>query len=277
MSQVGSRFTKGLSRPYNLVIMSSVPNIGRLPSQSLTPGELLGQGHARPSQFDSEHVSAYAQLKKLFVHYRFLPGSPIHASKIAEELKVSTTPVREALNRLSAEGFVAARPGKGFFANILTLQEMIDLYELDCILLCHSLRLACVRNRGDHLLNRPQIVAPYVSAHYRSPHERGEAAATLVEDLFEQLACLSGNSVLISMVRNVGERTHYIRAIELESDARASEILQELQHLLSELYAHQSKLAILRMQSLFEAEKSRLEDLLKEGHGRVYAVFSHQS
>jgi len=61
---------------------------------------------------------------------RFGWGEPLVATALAEELRLSPTPVREALARLAGEGVLEHRPGRGYFAPSPTASDIADLYEL---------------------------------------------------------------------------------------------------------------------------------------------------
>lgn len=60
----------------------------------------------------------------------YAPGSRVPASRIAEDLQLSATPVREALSRLAGEGLVQERRHQGFFVVALTGLDIADLYRL---------------------------------------------------------------------------------------------------------------------------------------------------
>jgi hypothetical protein len=60
----------------------------------------------------------------------FVPGERIRAGALAEELRLSATPVREALARLAGEGLVEDRRGEGYFVGALSGLEIADLYRL---------------------------------------------------------------------------------------------------------------------------------------------------
>lgn len=59
-----------------------------------------------------------------------LPGSNIDVNKISRELGVSKTPLRDALIRLEARGFVKIIPRRGVRVNVLTLRNIRNLYEI---------------------------------------------------------------------------------------------------------------------------------------------------
>ncbi|MDR7486144.1 MAG: GntR family transcriptional regulator [Armatimonadota bacterium] len=57
----------------------------------------------------------------------FAPGDPLREETIATELKVSRTPVREALRRLQAEGLVATGPRRGVIVREPPYDELSEL------------------------------------------------------------------------------------------------------------------------------------------------------
>lgn len=63
----------------------------------------------------------------------FHPGQRLKESELAEELGVSRTPIREALKRLAADGFVRVMPRRGVFVSEIDserLEEILDLRHL---------------------------------------------------------------------------------------------------------------------------------------------------
>lgn len=76
----------------------------------------------------------YGQIKLMAMTYQFRPGERINEVHLATRLNVSRTPVREALNRLSSEGFLSTLPNRGFFGRLLDVKEIYNLYESRCLL-----------------------------------------------------------------------------------------------------------------------------------------------
>ena len=58
------------------------------------------------------------------------PAAPLRQGEIAAELGVSTTPVREALRQLAAEGLVDGDPHKGMWVHSPTTAEVDEIYRL---------------------------------------------------------------------------------------------------------------------------------------------------
>jgi DNA-binding GntR family transcriptional regulator len=64
---------------------------------------------------------------------------------LAEQLKVSRTPVRQALERLTQEGLVRSDPRRGFWTQTFTAQDIHEIYDLRGALEVLALRLSAPR------------------------------------------------------------------------------------------------------------------------------------
>lgn len=70
----------------------------------------------------------YQLLKTWIIELDLGPGERLQVEKLASQLGVSPTPVREALNRLSAEGIVSAAAYRGFHVSpLLSADELAQL------------------------------------------------------------------------------------------------------------------------------------------------------
>ncbi len=73
---------------------------------------------------------AYEQLRQGIVEGRYLPGQRLVEQRIAEDLELSRTPVREALRRLEAEGLVVSERHRGSVVRPVSAGDVEDLYDL---------------------------------------------------------------------------------------------------------------------------------------------------
>lgn len=112
---------------------------------------------AEPSSRSTDRV--YEQVKLMAMTYAFLPGEHINEVDLARQLNVSRTPVREALNRLSSEGFTSMVPNRGFFGRLLDVTEIFNLFEYRCALEQAIMRLACERASDEALDELDAFVA----------------------------------------------------------------------------------------------------------------------
>lgn len=72
----------------------------------------------------------YEYLRTEMKKGRLRPGSAINMEKTSERLGVSKTPLRDALIRLEAEGFVTILPRRGVVVNPLTLRDIRNYYQI---------------------------------------------------------------------------------------------------------------------------------------------------
>lgn len=73
---------------------------------------------------------AYEIIKSMILNRKLLPGQKIPQEKLAQELGISRTPLVSALKYLEQEKLVAAKPRRGFFVRLFTVDEMINIFEL---------------------------------------------------------------------------------------------------------------------------------------------------
>src|SRR5213596_2959 len=69
-------------------------------------------------------------LRERILRGDFPEGEPLRQDALADELGVSRIPVREALRQLEAEGLVTFSPHRGAVVSTLSIQEIIELFEL---------------------------------------------------------------------------------------------------------------------------------------------------
>lgn len=95
----------------------------------------------------------YREVFELILHGGLPPGARVRDSAIAEQLGVSRTPVREALVRLTEDGFLNADAGRGFRVRVLCAEEVLDTYPILWTLEGLGLRSAVPVTAGqlDHL------------------------------------------------------------------------------------------------------------------------------
>jgi DNA-binding GntR family transcriptional regulator len=73
------------------------------------------------------------------------PGARLRAEALAEQLRTSRTPVREALVRLAREGLVEIEPRRGASVRAFDAADLADLYEVRALIEPHAAARAAVR------------------------------------------------------------------------------------------------------------------------------------
>ena len=77
---------------------------------------------------------AYQRLREDIVHGVFHPGDKLRIERLKQAYDVGATPLREALYRLSSDGFVQVQGQRGFRVAEMSLEELRDITELRVVL-----------------------------------------------------------------------------------------------------------------------------------------------
>ncbi len=139
-------------------------------------------------------------LRDMILDGRLPAGERINEVRLAGQLGVSRTPLREALSRLVTEGALHDVPRHGFFVRPLTAEEVRDIYPIRGILDPAALRLA-------------GIPAPEAIVRLREINQRLAActdpaeAVRLDDQLHLELIGGCPNPVLIELIQQFMWRT----------------------------------------------------------------------
>lgn len=72
----------------------------------------------------------YQTLRSRIVLLDYEPGTRLAEEQLAEEFKLSRTPIRRVLNRLEVEGLLEIRHGAGNFVTELSMPELLEVFQL---------------------------------------------------------------------------------------------------------------------------------------------------
>jgi DNA-binding GntR family transcriptional regulator len=78
---------------------------------------------------DSSQV-AYQGIRRLLYNKELVPGQKISYRDLAEKLRLSPTPIIQALKRLELLGFVCHEPNRGFYMSPFSIKEIEEIYEM---------------------------------------------------------------------------------------------------------------------------------------------------
>jgi DNA-binding GntR family transcriptional regulator len=88
---------------------------------------------------------AYDALRTAIIEGEFRPGERIIEQSVAADLRLSRTPVREAVRMLAADGLVIVTRHRGAIVRPLERADVLDLYELRARLESYAAELASSR------------------------------------------------------------------------------------------------------------------------------------
>jgi|GEM_PF-3402473 len=73
---------------------------------------------------------AYRKIREMIMTTELKPGQELHVPTLVEELELGKTPIREACNRLSYEGYIKILPRKGMLVSNLDVDDLDKLKDL---------------------------------------------------------------------------------------------------------------------------------------------------
>ena len=91
------------------------------------------------------HEQVAHRLRQMLVENRIPPGAKLNERELSEVLKVSRTPLREAIKMLAAEGLVELLPNRGAIAVELSEADVLNTFEVMSSLEAQSGELAAER------------------------------------------------------------------------------------------------------------------------------------
>lgn len=155
---------------------------------------------------------AYGSLRQRLLNGDFAPGSRLGEERLAAELGVSRTPIREALSRLHSEGLVERLPDGGFGPTLINLHLISELYEIRFALERFALR----RTTGGVPAHDEELVRTLQAdwADMDTPADDDAVDGDFVlldEDFHERLAAAAGNQSLVDQLHKVNERIRIVR------------------------------------------------------------------
>jgi DNA-binding GntR family transcriptional regulator len=176
--------------------------------------------------------SVYEALVELVVGGGLRPGQHLVESDLARQLGVSRQPVREALHRLEAEGWVDLRPSQGAFVHVPTDREINQLLDVRALLEGEAARLVARSAAPETVAALKAICAEGVAA-----TDAGDVDRVVVANsaFHAEIAVRAGNDVLAGLVATVSRRMrwHY----RMVAPARSHESWAEHQQLIEAVEA----------------------------------------
>jgi DNA-binding GntR family transcriptional regulator len=178
------------------------------------------------------HEEVVARVRTMLLEGEITPGARIPERELCEQLKISRTPLREALKVLAAEGLVQLLPNRGSRAARLTEKDVRDLFEVCQGLEALAGELACERI-GDAEVDEIAAANEAMVQHYR--------AGDLIQyyrcnrAIHEAIVAAAGNPALSGLYESVTARIRRARYFTPMTPPRWALAVQEHEAILNAL------------------------------------------
>src|SRR5580704_8970586 len=177
--------------------------------------------------------AVYRALRHGILHGDLAPGERLRSDALATELRVSRTPVREALRKLEAEGLVE-QSGSRLVVRALSEQDLTELFYVREALEGMAARLAAENATPSEMAEIRELLQD-MDALYR----RGDVDAfRRLTGEFHQLVCrASHNNLLLQSLQALLDTVRQIQTSTLHGEGRPAAALKEHRNLLRAIEA----------------------------------------
>lgn len=178
-----------------------------------------------PREETSLRERATQTLRKAILDGHFAPGQKLSERELCEDLDVSRSCVREALQHLQAEGLITIIPHRGPEVTTISPQEVRDIYEVRA-----NLESLAGRNFANNA-SPEQIQALRAKLTELAEPDVAEDRSTMLtvkNQFYDILIEGCGNLVAGQMLQQLNNRVTVLRRISMSQPGRFANTLKEL-------------------------------------------------
>jgi len=218
---------------------------------------------------NSLHQEVAATLREYIFSGALLPGSFVDEVALCDSLKISRTPLREALKVLTAEGLVRHEPRRGCFVSEVTEQDLDDIFPV----------IALLEGRCAYEAARHASDADLVALKTLHDRLKGHADAGRIQDYYatnllihEAIIMLANNRWLAQSIADLRKILKLARLQQLHAPGRLTQSLSEHLSVYAALMSRDSDGAEAAMRTHLTRQREALRDLSRlQAKSRVAA------
>jgi DNA-binding GntR family transcriptional regulator len=166
----------------------------------------------------------YQELRRAILSGPISPGSVLVQEQLAEQLGISRTPVRDALDRLANEGLVIRSNGGRVQVAPLSIAELREKYEVRQALEGLALRLAAEHLDEGAMAKLEALIQTMRVAAERHDHPLVTEAGNKFHDT---IIAACSNKYLIQLLTSLNDSIRRYRQLAADLPGRAAENIQE--------------------------------------------------
>jgi DNA-binding GntR family transcriptional regulator len=217
---------------------------------------------------NSLHDEVAAQLRDRIFAGELMPGTFLDEARLAEELQISRTPLREALKVLTAEGLVRHEPRRGCFVNEVTEQDLDEIFPVLALLEGRCAREAAV-NASDADLQELEVLHDKLNRHAKARRINEYYAANFA--IHEAIITLANNRWLALVIGDLRKIVKLARLQQLHAPGRLDQSLSEHMAVFAALKARDPEGAEAAMRTHLTRQRVALRELARNQKSRLGA------
>jgi DNA-binding GntR family transcriptional regulator len=215
---------------------------------------------------NSLHDEVAAQLRERIFAGELLPGTFLDEARLAEQMSISRTPLREALKVLTAEGLVRHEPRRGSFVNEVTEQDLDEIFPVIALLEGQCAREAAL-NASDADLEALEALHDKLQRHAKAKRINDYYAANFA--IHEAIIALANNRWLAQVIGDLRKILKLARLQQLHAPGRLDQSLSEHMAVFAAMKARDPDGAEAAMRTHLSRQREALRDLAKSSRSKL--------
>jgi DNA-binding GntR family transcriptional regulator len=214
----------------------------------------------------SLHDEVAVTLRERIFAGELAPGSFLDEVPLCETMKISRTPLREALKVLTAEGLVRHEPRRGCFVNQVTEKDLDEIFPV-IALLEGRCAFEAARNASDADLLALEALHDKLGKHARA--KRITDYYEVNHSIHEAIILLAGNRWLAQVIGDLRKILRLARLQQLHAPGRLQQSLSEHMAVFAALKARDSEGADAAMRTHLTRQRVALRELARNQTSRL--------
>jgi DNA-binding GntR family transcriptional regulator len=208
------------------------------------------------------HDQVSARLRTMLIEGRIPPGAKLNERVLSEQLRVSRTPLREAIKLLAVEGLVDLLPNRGAVAVMLSETDIVNTFEVLAGLEAMSGELAAQRASD---AQRAEIRA--LNFEMRAAFERRELSTyyRINAAIHAAISAAAGNPVLEATYTRINARVQALRFRTNQNEEKWKRAMKEHDEMVDALTARDSSALRAVLVQHLNTKRETVLDLLRAG------------
>ena len=201
----------------------------------------------------------YEALKRIILEGDLASGERIVETKLAKQLDVSRTPIREAIGQLKKERLIVSKPNGGFIVATLSAKDAAQLYDCRIALEQLSVEGAC-RKIADKQLKQLKKYVLLAEKLTETPTDKPDSLQLLEIDyqFHHLIAESSGNQWLLTLLEQVFDKMALLRVQTTRHNPQVLEIRLEHRDIYEAIALRDSELAKATVKLHLMSSKARV-------------------
>lgn len=161
-------------------------------------------------------------------------GEKLIENKIAKELKVSRTPVRDAFKELTKDGLVEYVPNKGCFAKGFSKKDMADIYKVRTAVEQLAIEMA-IENKDEETMQKLREQLEVIN--FYTEQKMSDRLLQANEEFHNLIYQMTKSRFIVQVLKSYQDYVHLARKSTLSKETNLPEIYQEHVQILETLEA----------------------------------------